>query len=172
VDGTLAGAVLAERRAFLVVDPTADPRTADAPGLGATIAAPVIGDRGIHGVLIVTHDRNGGSFSAADTDMITTFAAQAALVLDVAELRRDNERVQVLEDRQRIAGDLQQTVIRELFALGLSLQSTAARITNPDLRQAVGAGVEELDRIIRNVQAAVFALEPGNAHHQTDTVAE
>jgi signal transduction histidine kinase len=94
--------------------------------------------------------------------MVASFATHAALVLDVAELRRDNDRLHMLEDRQRIAGDLQQTVIRRLFGLGLSLQSAAGRITSPEVQQAVGASVQELDGIIHDVRTAVFAIQPEN----------
>jgi GAF domain-containing protein len=162
LDGSLAAAAIAAPAPLLVTDPTTDPRTASeiVPGLGATIAAPVVGERGIHGVLTVAHRRTGPTFSPTDADMVASFATHAALVLDVAELRRDNERLHMLEDRQRIATDLQQTVIRRLFGLGLSLQSTAARITSAEEQRAVSARVEELDQIIRDVRTAVFAIEP------------
>lgn len=68
-------------------------------------------------------------------------------------------RVRMLEDRSRIAGDLQQTVIRELFSLGLSLQSTAARAGRTDIEQALTECVDDLDRIIRDVRAVVFARD-------------
>jgi signal transduction histidine kinase len=128
--------------------------------LGPLIAAPVTGERGVHGVLSLAHDRGGASFSTADVDMVAAFATHAALIIDVAELRRDNERLQMLDDRQRLAGDLQQTVIRRLFGLGLSLQGTASRIASPELQHAVGTSIEELDQIIRHVRTAVFAIEP------------
>ena len=97
---------------------------------------------------------------AADLDMIEGFTAQAGAMLDVAELRRDNERMQVLEDRQRIAQNLQHTVIRELFDFGLDLQGIAARSSNPEVAALLTSNVERLDRIIRDVRAAVFALQP------------
>jgi GAF domain-containing protein len=164
--GTLAGDAIGNGRTELVADPTTDPRTTTAaellPGLGALVAAPVIGEQGVYGVLTLARGRQDDPFTATDLDMIAGFAAHAALILDVAELRRDNERVQVLEERHRIAGDMQQTVIRELFSLGLALQSAGARTGNPDLERAMSERVEDLDRIIRDVRAAVFALDPGH----------
>jgi signal transduction histidine kinase len=65
-----------------------------------------------------------------------------------------------LSGRQRIAGDLQHTVIRDLFALGLSLQAIAARIANRGLNSQLSDQVDELDGIIRDVRSAVFALDP------------
>jgi signal transduction histidine kinase len=66
----------------------------------------------------------------------------------------------LLDDRQRIAGDLQHTVIHDLFALGLSLQAIAARTANRELNSQLRGQVDELDRIIRDVRSAVFALDP------------
>ncbi|MER7008186.1 GAF domain-containing protein [Dactylosporangium sp. NPDC000555] len=164
VGGSLAEGVLAAREATLVTEPAADPRTTAAlelvPEMGATIVAPVTGDRSVHGVLIVAQRRGGAQLTRADLEMIQAYAAHAGLVLDVAALRRENEHIRVLEDRQRIAGDLQETLIRDLFGLGLSLQGAAARIANPDARAALAASVDELDRIIRGVRTAVFAMEP------------
>lgn len=155
--------MLADRQPALIADPAADPRieaAARVPHPGSTMAAPVVGNRGVHGVLTVVHRRGAASFTLADLEMITSFAAHAGLALDVAPLRRENEHIRVLEDRQRIATDLQETLIRDLFGIGLSLQGVASRIANPDVRAALAASVDELDRIIRGVRTAVFAMEP------------
>ncbi len=162
--GTLSGSVIAEGQPMLVADPSADPRTAAAverePRIGAILAVPVVGEHGVLGVLTLCRAEGKGSFGSTELEMITTFAAQAALVLELAEARQENERMQLLDDRQRIAGDLQHTVIHDLFALGLSLQAVAARIANRELNSQLAGQVAELDRIIRDVRAAVFALDP------------
>jgi GAF domain-containing protein len=162
-EDSLAGRVLAERQLVAVAEPTRDERTRytaeQIPGLGAIVAAPVAGADGVHGVLSLAYQRDS-SFDAADLDMIEGFTAQAGVMLDLAELRRDNERMQVLEDRQRIAQDLQQTVVRDLFAFGLDLQGLAARSANPEVAALLTDNVERLDRIIRDVRAAVFTLQP------------
>jgi signal transduction histidine kinase len=164
--GSLAALVLAERRVVAVIDPTADERTTriaeQVPGLDTIVAAPISGEAAVHGVLSLAYGR-GSSFNPADLDMIGGFTAQAAAMIDMADLRRDNERVRRLEDRQRIAQDLQQTVIRELFSLGLDLQGVAARSTSADIADLLSRNVEQLDRIIRDVRSAVFALEPASA---------
>ncbi|HTJ36118.1 MAG TPA: GAF domain-containing protein [Dactylosporangium sp.] len=164
VAGTLTETVLVDGEPALVPDPAADPRTAAAvamaPDLGPIMSVAVVGDRDAHGVLTVAHRRGAGQFVRADLELFTAFAAHAGLVLDVAALRRENDRIRLLEDRQRIAADLQETLIRDLFGLGLSLQGTASRIASPEVRDSLMAGVDELDRIIRAVRTAVFAMEP------------
>jgi GAF domain-containing protein len=163
-DESLAGRVLVERQVVAVAEADTDAWTSYAadviPGLSAIVAAPVVGAHGVHGVLSLAYQRDC-SFDAADRDMIEGFTAQAGATLDMADLRRDNERMRLLEDRQRIAQDLQETVIRELFSLGLDLQGIAARSTSPAITASLTGNVERLDRIIRAVRAAVFALQPG-----------
>jgi two-component system, NarL family, sensor histidine kinase DevS len=164
LDRSLAGSVIAERRTIVVPDPARDPRTVEAvedePHIGAVVAAPVIGDEAVIGVLSLCRRAGRPSFDQTELDMIATFAAQGALVLELAQSRQERERVRLLEDRQRIASDLQRTVIRDLFSLGLSLQSIAGRLTNQDHRRQINNQIDDLDRIIRDVRSAVFALSP------------
>ena len=50
--------------------------------------------------------------------LVTTFAAQAAIALELAERRSDAERLAVFEDRDRIARDLHDLAIQRLYATG------------------------------------------------------
>jgi len=168
MEQSLPGAVVSDRNTMLVPKMAADPRTAAMaerePRIGATMAAPVVGDGRTRGALLMSRRAGAGSFDPADLDMISAFASQAAFALDLADTRRDNERIRLLEDRQRVAVDLQYTVIRRLFALGLSLEGLASRTARPAVRQALSAKVDELDTIIADVRAAVFALDrPGQS---------
>ena len=79
---------------------------------------------------MLTAGRRPGSMplAPAAAEMLVTFAAQAASALELAEHRRDAERVAVFEDRDRIARDLHDLVIQRLYATGMSLQGLAARM--------------------------------------------
>ncbi len=63
------------------------------------------------------------------------------------------------EDRERIARDLHDTVIQRLFAAGMTLQGTAARITDSETRVRVEKAVDELDATIKEIRSAIFALQ-------------
>jgi PAS domain S-box-containing protein len=87
-----------------------------------------------------------------------------AAVRDVTERRAVEERALVaerelaqLEDRERIARELHDTVIQRLFATGMALQSMASQVPAdqaPRLEQAV----DDLDETIREVRTAIFGL--------------
>jgi PAS domain S-box-containing protein len=76
-----------------------------------------------------------------------------------AETRRIRHTLAVTEDRERIARDLHDTVIQRLFAAGMSLQGTAARIDDPEARARLERAVDELDTTIREIRTAIFALQ-------------
>jgi GAF domain-containing protein len=128
--------------------------------MGTTLAVPIPGEHGLIGVVMVSRSPENGTFDQGHIDMITMFAGQAGLALRLAEARRDNEELQILEDRQRIAEDLRHRAIKRLFALGLTLQAAVPRITGEVARSTITAGIDELDAIIRDIRAAVFSLNP------------
>ena len=80
--------------------------------------------------------------------------------MQLSQVRRDNEQLHLLEDRQQIAEDLRQHVIHRLFSHGLALQGVASRATNPQVRAAIQTQVDEVDAIIRDIRAAAFSLTP------------
>ena len=66
------------------------------------------------------------AFTADEVDMAAGFANQAALAIELAEARAEQQRAAMLDERERIAADLHDHVIQRLFAAGLSLQSVGA----------------------------------------------
>ena len=59
--------------------------------------------------------------------MSTTFADHAAVALELAAARADQQRMLLLEDRDRIARDLHDHVIQRMFAIGLSVPERRRR---------------------------------------------
>jgi two-component system, NarL family, sensor histidine kinase DevS len=164
-DGQITGAAVAARSLVVVPDPGSDPRvpatSEPAVGLiGETIAVPMIGDGGIDGLLAVSRHPGDEPFDDLDQDLITAVAAHAGLALRLAQVRRDNEQLHLIEDRAQIAEDLRHRVIQRLFAHGLALQGTASRAPNPQMRTAIQTQIDEVDAIIRDVRAAIFSLGP------------
>ena len=92
-------------------------------------------------------------------DLVTTFAAQAAIGLELAERRSDAERLTVFEDRDRIARDLHDLVIQRLYASGMKLQGTMPMIGRPAAEERVSSVVDDLDVTIKDIRQAIFALQ-------------
>ncbi|MGC9664941.1 GAF domain-containing protein [Planosporangium sp. 12N6] len=161
-EGSASAIAMAGRRPVLVADLGTDPRVRPTEGrpveIGPTVVAPIASDQGVIGVLVVSKSRVKCTFDRSDLDMIGSFATQAALALELAETRRDHERLQLLEDRERIGADLQHSVIQRLFALGLSIQAIAVRVGDAEVKRLITDRVEDIDDIISDIRATVFAL--------------
>lgn len=69
--------------------------------------------------------------------------------------------IAVAEERERVARDLHDTVIQQLFATGLALASSANRTTDVELAQRLNAAVDEIDGAIRQLRTAIFAAGGG-----------
>jgi signal transduction histidine kinase len=97
--------------------------------------------------------------------MLTTFAAQAGIGLELAEHRRDAQRLALFEDRDRIARDLHDLVIQRLFATGMSLQGATALMRDAEAASRVEQAVDALDETIKDIRSAIFALQ---SHDQAE----
>lgn len=73
------------------------------------------------------------------------------------ELRTTNDLLRLLQDRERIARDLHDTVVQQLFAIGMSLQATSLRVDD-DVREAMLSNVDDIDGAIRQLRDAIFDL--------------
>jgi two-component system, NarL family, sensor histidine kinase DevS len=137
---------------------------------GPALLAPLPMTDWVEGILVVALPSGAAGFSdIADVNMITTFAAQAALALDRVRAQEEREQLMVLEDRERIARDLHDVVIQRLFATGLGLQSVSRLINREDARSRVDHAVDDLDGTIRDIRTAIFELRaPAGASLRTD----
>ncbi|MGW2745569.1 sensor histidine kinase [Streptomyces sp. NPDC001450] len=141
------------------VDPRAEGGSASVVELGPAFFVPLGTREHVRGVLQVANVPGGVLFTDAVIDMVTGFGNQAALALDVAEHRRDTERMVVLNDRDRIARDLHDLVIQRLFAGALSLQSTLGRVSDrPQVSERIQRVVDDLDDTIKIIRSTVYAL--------------
>jgi PAS domain S-box-containing protein len=83
--------------------------------------------------------------------------------IETEERLREAEReLHTLEDHERIARDLHDVVIQQLFASGMTLQGVWSRIKDPDVAQRVAAVVDDLDGTIREIRSVIFGLQAFN----------
>jgi len=161
--GSLAGKAVADGTPLLVHSPGDQPGwvpvMASEMDAGPIMVIPLKGTSRALGVLNIVRKRGSASFSSADLEMAAAFASQASVALELSNARADQQRVSLLEDRDRIARDLHDHVIQQLFAVGLSLQGLAAVAGgDPALAAALEDRVEDIDRTIRQIRTSIFAL--------------
>ena len=90
--------------------------------------------------------------------LLRTFAAQTELVLRYHRAQAVLRATQISQDRDRIARDLHDHVIQQLFAAGMQLQATTQRSTDPTVAGRITDTVGLLDNTIRRIRTTVFEL--------------
>jgi signal transduction histidine kinase len=161
--GSVSGMVMASGKPLAVDDFSNDERvtavTREQLKLGPAVVVPLGPPGDVRGVLTTGRRKGALPLSPAAVELLITFAAQAGIGLELAEHRRDAQRVALFEDRDRIARDLHDLVIQRLFATGMSLQGASALITDPEAENRVRQSVDALDETIKDIRSAIFTLQ-------------
>ncbi len=92
---------------------------------GPTMAVPLLAHDGVSGALVVSRRARGREFTQSDLELVADLASQASIAMELVGARADRQRMMILEDRGRIARDLHDHVIQQLFATGMQLQERA-----------------------------------------------
>jgi two-component system, NarL family, sensor histidine kinase DevS len=160
---SLSGAVLESGEPMVTPDFSRDERVAQSAretlGLGPAVVVPLGAPGNVRGVLTAGRAPGRQPFALAAADMVATFASQAAVALELAEHRKEAERLSVFEDRDRIARDLHDLVIQRLYATGMSLEGATPLITRAEVATRVRTAVDAMDETIKDIRATIFALQ-------------
>ena len=120
----------------------------------------------VFGNLYLTDKHSAEVFSDVDEELVVGLAAAAGVAIDNARLHTRLHELGLVEDRERIARDLHDTVIQRLFATGMSLQGSLRLVRN-DPGAAIGrieAAVDDLDVTVKQIRTAIFGLEQSRTH--------
>ncbi|HET9143572.1 GAF domain-containing protein [Actinophytocola sp.] len=125
---------------------------------GPALAVPLGAANRVNGLLLALRAKGATQFAEEQVPVLASFADQTALALEVADKQRTQRQLDLLADRDRIAGDLHDHVIQRLFATGMSLQGGVRRINDPEARRRVIRAVEQLDETVREIRTSIFDL--------------
>lgn len=132
----------------------------------------------VFGHLYLCDKTDGSRFTEDDEELIQGLAAAAGVAIENARLHTRVSELSVLEDRERIARDLHDTVIQRLFATGMTLQAAAAKVVKEEVAEYLQTAVDDLDDTVRHIRSTIFELQqkrlPGRSVRQEllDLIAE
>jgi signal transduction histidine kinase len=141
-------------------------RVAQLREFGPALYAPMrTSGRGV-GVMLLLRDRGAASFDQADLTTAESFASQAALALVLTEARHAQDLSAMVSERGRIARDLHDLAIQQLFATGMRLESARrdaeAGVEPQGLVKTLTAALDSIDSTVREIRSIVSHLrDPG-----------
>ena len=126
------------------------------------------------GLQLVGRRRDGSVFPTEISLAPAGDGVVVASVRDVTErsrMRQELElahaRLAVTEERERISRDLHDTVMQQLYAIGLSLQAVGYQAEPTPVAERLAGVVDAVDASIRQLRSAVFGLH----HDEADATA-
>jgi signal transduction histidine kinase len=139
------------RRVAVVVELTAT--------FGPGMIAPM-GNTPGHGLLAVLRSSGREPFPPDQLDLLSTFAAQASVVLELARAQQRERALRVQADRDRIARDLHDHVVQRIFATALSLDRLSRRLEteHADAAARLSRSVDDLHGTIARIRTSIFEL--------------
>jgi signal transduction histidine kinase len=131
------------------------------PPMRSFLGVPIRVRDEVFGNLYLTDKTSAETFTEADEELVVGLAAAAGVAIENARLHTKVQELALIEDRERIARDLHDTVIQRLFATGMSLQGTARLVPRePDEAiDRIEAAIDDLDTTVKHIRTAIFGLE-------------
>jgi signal transduction histidine kinase len=165
----LLGAMLESSTPYRTDDVRGDPRFRGwwphgHPEMRSFLGYPIRGRDGILGALYLTEKEDGGSFSEEDERLIGLLAAHAAIAIENARLYERSRELSIVEERNRLARELHDSVTQRLFGVVLAAESASTL-----LAREPGSAAGELERVrelargaMDELRAVVFELRPAS----------
>lgn len=132
------------------------------PDMASLLGVPIVFKGTVIGALYLTNKEGADEFSDTDQSLIERFAAHAAVVIENARLHERSRELSVIEERNRLARDLHDSVTQTLFSLSLTAEATAELVDrDPVAARTNSRKVSELARAaLHEMRDLVFELRP------------
>ena len=132
------------------------------PDMRSFLGVPIVSRGGILGALYLTDKEKGGAFTDADEGLIVLLAAHAAIAIENARLHERSRELSILEERNRLARELHDSVTQQLFAVTLAAESASQLLARGEA--AAGTELERVQALARGamdeLRSVVFELRP------------
>ncbi|ADH92791.1 GAF domain-containing protein [Arcanobacterium haemolyticum] len=157
-------------QAGLVVDSMQRLRTVRVEQLrhyGPALYAPLASKSAGTGVIILLRNIGCVEFNLHDLAMAENAAKQAAIALELAEARLNEELASELDERSRIGRDLHDLAIQQLFASGMHItavkEDLAAKGYAVEVGTALDQAISSIDESVRQIRVIVQSLRDDSA---------
>jgi len=157
---------VAQDRETIVLDDAASRPDFPAPADGrptSFLGVPVLTGEVVFGALHL-HGKPGG-FNEGDVALTEALAVIAGAAVGAVRRRERVNVAAVAEDRNRIARDLHDSVIQDLFAVGLSLQGLSQRLPESG-GHMLDSAVDQLHNAVETLRKYIYELRAADDRRQ------
>jgi two-component system, NarL family, sensor histidine kinase DevS len=130
--------------------------------LGPGLYVPFVAAERRLGTLVLGRERGRSMYQPIEVAFAKVFAGAAATAIEMGTVRSELDRLSIVAEDERIARDLHDSVIQDLFALGMTLQAVGSSVSGVAGERISGV-VESLDDVIRQIRNTIFRLPGQNA---------
>ncbi len=120
------------------------------------------------GILAILR-QTGQTFAVEDAALISNIADQIAIVLENARLRKLGERTVIIEERQRLARDLHDSVAQSIFSLSLFAHAGNDALEDGDMsgvRESLDSIKENALKALKEMRLLLYELLPSALEEQ------
>ncbi len=112
------------------------------------------------GSIVLRRGSAGRPFTDSELEIAGDFVRQASVAITLARARDAQQQIALVEDRKRIARDLHDHVIQQLFGVGLAIQGLVGDDPAADTLVRLRQVTADLDEAISQIRLAIFAISP------------
>jgi signal transduction histidine kinase len=163
----LLGAMLESEEPYRTPDIRADPRfkgwwPSEHPEMRSFLGVPIVSRSEVIGAFYLTEKDGSAEFGDEDLQLIEMLAAHAAIAIENARLFERSRELSILEERNRLARDLHDSVTQKLFGVVLTAEA-AATLVGRDADEA-RAQLQRLQELaadaMEELRSVIFELQP------------
>jgi signal transduction histidine kinase len=158
--------MLREGKPLRLDDIRADPRfwgwPAAHPELKDVLGVPITDGAEILGFIFAANKTVPGGFSERDEQLVSLFAAHAAIALTNARLYERGRELSVMQERARLARDLHDAVSQKLFSVRAKARAAAVLVERDPARaiEEIGSVAELAGQAHTELRAVIDGLTP------------
>jgi signal transduction histidine kinase len=163
----LLGAMLESEKPYHSEDVRRDPRFRGwwpnaHPEMRSFLGVPIVSRSGVIGAFYLTEKEGADEFRDSDVELIEMLAAHAAIAIENARLYERNRELSIVEERNRLARELHDSVAQKLFGVVLTAEAAATLVDrDPDGARAQLERLRELTQdAMAELRSLVFELRP------------
>ena len=163
----LLGATLESPESYRTPDIKRDPRfrgwwPSAHPLMASFLGVPIVARGEVVGAFYLTDKENADEFGVEDQELIELLAPHAAVAMENARLYERSRELSIVEERNRLARELHDSLVQKLFGVVLAAQS-AGTLMERDLaaaRKQVAVLQELTQEAVVELRSLVFQLRP------------